>query len=56
MYAIWRSDLAAASIVLTSEDGAWQRDPFAASGLYQLVESSPERWRIYRSISAAAAP
>ena len=44
------------AIVLTSEDGAWQRDPFAASGLYQLVESSPERWRIYRSISAAAAP
>jgi hypothetical protein len=44
------------TIVLTSEDGAWQRDPFAASGLYQLVESSPERWRIYRSISAADAP
>jgi hypothetical protein len=44
------------AIVLTSEDGAWQRDPFAASGLYQLVESSPERWRIYRSISAADAP
>jgi hypothetical protein len=44
------------AIVLTSEDGAWQRDPFAASGLYQLVESSPERWRIYRSISAAVPP
>jgi hypothetical protein len=43
-------------IVLTAEDGAWQRDPFAASRLYQLVESSPERWRIYRSISAADAP
>jgi len=42
--------------VLTAEDGAWQRDPFAASRLYQLVESSPERWRIYRSISAADAP
>jgi len=44
------------AIVLTAEDGAWQRDPFAASGLYQLAESSPERWRIYRSISAAPAP
>jgi hypothetical protein len=44
------------AIVLTAEDGAWQRDPFAASGHYQLVESSPERWRIYRSIAAAAAP
>jgi hypothetical protein len=44
------------AIVLTAADGAWQRDPFAASGLYQLVESSPERWRIYRSISAAPAP
>jgi hypothetical protein len=44
------------AIVLTAADGAWQRDPFAVSGLYQLVESSPERWRIYRSISAAPAP
>jgi hypothetical protein len=43
-------------IVLTAADGAWERDPFAASGLYRLVESSPERWRIYRSVSAAAAP
>ncbi len=43
-------------IVLTAEDGAWQRDPFAASELYRLVESSPDRWRIYRSISPAEAP
>jgi hypothetical protein len=38
-------------IVLTAEDRAWTRDPFAAGNLYRLVESSPE-WRIYRSILA----
>jgi hypothetical protein len=43
-------------IVLTARDGAWQRDLFAASGIYQLVETSPERWRIYRSITPANAP
>jgi hypothetical protein len=39
-------------IVLTAQDGAWEHDPFAASGLYRLVESAPDRWRIYRSVSA----
>jgi hypothetical protein len=38
-------------IVVTSDDRAWHRDPFAASGLYRLVESAQDRWRIYRSIS-----
>jgi hypothetical protein len=37
-------------IVVTVEDMAWQRDPFAASELYRLVETRPDRWRIYRSI------
>src|SRR5262249_4527150 len=36
-------------IALTAEDPAWTRDPFAASGFYRLVESSPNEWRIYRS-------
>jgi hypothetical protein len=30
-------------------DGAWGRDPFAASPLYRLVEEKAERWRIYRA-------
>jgi hypothetical protein len=36
-------------IVVTAADGAWNRDPFAASPLYRLVETKPERWRIYRA-------
>ncbi|WP_157100692.1 hypothetical protein [Rhodoplanes sp. Z2-YC6860] len=36
------------TIVVTPQDGAWQRDPFAASNLYRLVDSQADRWRIYR--------
>jgi hypothetical protein len=43
-------------IVLTVGDATWQRDPFAASELYRLVETAPDRWRIYRSILPADAP
>ncbi len=39
-------------VVLTPADGAWTRDPFAASPLYRLVETEPERWRIYRAGAA----
>jgi len=35
-------------VVVTAEDGAWRRDPFASSELYHLVETQPDRWRIYR--------
>ena len=35
-------------IVVTPQDGAWQRDPFAPSELYRMVESKADRWRIYR--------
>jgi hypothetical protein len=34
-------------VVLTAQDGAWIADPFAASPLFQLVESN-EKWRLYR--------
>ncbi|MBI1207594.1 MAG: hypothetical protein GC191_09945 [Azospirillum sp.] len=34
--------------VVTVEDGAWLRDPFAASPLYRLVERSDGQWRVYR--------
>lgn len=39
-------------VVVTAQDGAWRKDPFAASALYRLVEDDA-RWRIYR---LAAAP
>src|SRR5205085_9484369 len=38
-------------IVLTAQDGAWEHDPFMGGGLYRLVESAADRWRIYRSVS-----
>ena len=34
-------------VVVTAQDGAWRRHPFAASALYRLVEDDA-RWRIYR--------
>ena len=34
--------------VLTSADGAWASDPFAADPRYRLVEERPGAWRIYR--------
>ena len=37
-------------IVVTPQDGAWARDPFAGSGFYKLVEDRPDRWRIYRAL------
>ena len=36
-------------IVVTVADGAWVRDPFAASPLYRLVDEKAEQWRIYRT-------
>jgi hypothetical protein len=36
-------------VVVTAQDGAWLRDPFATSSLYRLVEARPDRWRIYRA-------
>jgi hypothetical protein len=33
--------------VVTAQDGAWNRDPFADSSFYTLVESRQDRWRIY---------
>ena len=40
--------------VVLREDGAWERDPFRASGVYTLVDEAPDRWRIYRRRSADA--
>ncbi len=37
------------AIVVTAADGAWGRDPFAASPRYRLVDESAEQWRIYRA-------
>ncbi len=34
-------------IVVAAEDGAWRRDPFAASADYRLAEEAADKWRIY---------
>jgi hypothetical protein len=36
-------------IVLTPQDGAWGRDPFAASQLFTRVVEVDGKWRIYRA-------
>jgi hypothetical protein len=36
-------------IVLTPQDGAWSRDPFAASPLFTRVVEVDGKWRIYRA-------
>jgi hypothetical protein len=35
-------------VVVTPQDGAWQRDPFASGDVYRRVETQPNGWRIYR--------
>jgi hypothetical protein len=35
-------------VVVTPNDGAWTRDPFAASPDFRLVDERSGRWRIYR--------
>jgi hypothetical protein len=42
-------------VVVTASDGAWRRDPFAASRYYRLVEEKAQ-WRIYRVVEATRAP
>jgi hypothetical protein len=42
-------------VVVTAEDGAWRRDPFAESVDYRLVEEKPGAWRIYRAVEEARA-
>jgi hypothetical protein len=37
-------------VVVTPADGAWARDPFGTSPSYRLVDSVPDRWRIYRAV------
>jgi hypothetical protein len=38
---------ACAVAVVTPADGAWKRDPFAASHAWHLAEQQPGAWRIY---------
>ncbi len=33
--------------VVTAQDGAWMRDPFATSALFRLAETAAGKWRIY---------
>jgi hypothetical protein len=41
-------------IVVTSEDGAWSRDPFAGSPIYRLLETDSAKWRIYGRVGYAS--
>lgn len=41
-------DLACITVVVTAQDGAWKRDPFATSPEYARVVDEAGRWRIYR--------
>ena len=41
-------------IVVSNEDGAWARDPFAGSPIYRLLETDPGRWRIYGRVGYAS--
>jgi hypothetical protein len=34
-------------VLLVPSDGAWDNDPFAGAPEYRLVETKPDRWRIY---------
>jgi hypothetical protein len=42
-------------VVVTAQDGAWTRDPFAASPYYRLVESKADAWRIYKGAAVGLA-
>jgi hypothetical protein len=44
-----RRDFGCTVVVLTPQDGAWSRDPFATSALFARVEEAEGRWRIYRA-------
>jgi hypothetical protein len=39
--------------VVTPSDGAWRRDPFAKSSCFRLVETEPDKWRIYRVVDGS---
>jgi hypothetical protein len=41
------------AVVLTAQDGAWERDPFPAAG-YRLAHTRPDAWRIYVRTDVAA--
>jgi hypothetical protein len=44
-------DYACDVVVLVPQDGAWNKDPFAASPVFRLAESRESLWRIYVKVS-----
>ena len=38
-------------VVVVPQDGAWDKDPFAASSSYRLAEFREGRWRIYAKVN-----
>lgn len=43
-------------VVLTPQDGAWSRDPFAGGGYYTLAAEKAGEWRIYRAAEPGTKP
>jgi hypothetical protein len=42
-------------VVITPNDRAWDRDPFATSAFYRLMENRDDHWRIYRAAGLSPA-
>ncbi len=40
-------------VLVTSQDGAWNSDPFAGTEAYRLMETEPGQWRIYTATGSA---
>jgi hypothetical protein len=38
-------------VVITTQDGAWTKDPLVFSQFYHLTEENPAGWRIYKAIN-----
>lgn len=41
--------LGCGAVLVTAQDGAFASDPFAASALFELRDTAPGRWRLYRA-------
>ncbi len=43
-------------VVVDANDGAWDKDPFANSPYYRLVDEREDEWRIYKATAPLPAP
>lgn len=47
-------DYGCRAAVVTPQDGAWNRDPFAGNSLFRLAEAKEGKWRIYVAADAGS--